>query len=49
MNYKDFPKHPIDYIISILICFCVLFLCFSLMIIIGAVNSFFLIINTNNK
>lgn len=28
MNYKDFPKHPIDYIISILICFCVLFLCF---------------------
>ncbi len=28
MNYKNFPKHPVDYIISILICFCVLFLCF---------------------
>ncbi len=28
MNFKDFPRHSIDWILSILVCFCVLFLCF---------------------
>lgn len=28
MNLKDFPKHPADYLISILIIFCVLFILF---------------------
>lgn len=28
MNSKDFGKHPVDLLISILICFCILFMAF---------------------